>query len=186
MTLGLRLSGWLSGQWWAYRSAVLILSLPMSSFTVWRFTSWELVNFRSFLALMYIFFMNKVWFVYDDIFLKHIPPSWHRERKERLISVVEALKTTGLWNSLIQIRPRRAFYDPHADIRVTDEGIKCIVRSIITRHSCPVFFTLEGWLRSQGAWRIYCGDDRRNAAVIGSPTFRSRTVVLVVFTQTTW
>ncbi len=60
---------------------------------------------------MYNFFMNKVGLVYDDIFLKHMPPSWHPERKERLICIIEALKTTGLWDSLIQIRPRRASYD---------------------------------------------------------------------------
>lgn len=34
--------------------------------------------------------------------------------------------------------------DPHADIRVTEEGIRCIVRSILTSHPCPAVFTLEG------------------------------------------
>ena len=34
--------------------------------------------------------------------------------------------------------------DPHADIRVTGEGIRDIVQSILTSSSCPVIFTLEG------------------------------------------
>jgi acetoin utilization deacetylase AcuC-like enzyme len=55
--------------------------------------------------------MKKVGFVYDDVFLRHTPPAWHPERKERLISIIGALKTSGLWDSLIQIRPRRASFD---------------------------------------------------------------------------
>ncbi len=34
--------------------------------------------------------------------------------------------------------------DPHADIRVSHEGIRAIVHSILTCASCPVVFTLEG------------------------------------------
>jgi len=34
--------------------------------------------------------------------------------------------------------------DPHADIRVTGEGIRCIVQSILRAYHCPVIFTLEG------------------------------------------
>lgn len=42
--------------------------------------------------------------------------------------------------------------DPHADIRVTAEGIRGIVRSILRTSECPVVFTLEGGyeLRSLG------------------------------------
>jgi acetoin utilization deacetylase AcuC-like enzyme len=34
--------------------------------------------------------------------------------------------------------------DPHADIRVTSDGIRGIVRAILTSSSCPMVFVLEG------------------------------------------
>ncbi|MDI6800675.1 MAG: histone deacetylase [Thermodesulfovibrionales bacterium] len=55
--------------------------------------------------------MHKVGFIYDDIFLKHETPQWHPETSERLISILNALKNSNLWEKLIHIRPRRADYD---------------------------------------------------------------------------
>lgn len=55
--------------------------------------------------------MNKVGFVYDDIFLKHETPPWHPETKERLVSILNHLKNSGLWERLIHIKPRRADYE---------------------------------------------------------------------------
>lgn len=52
-----------------------------------------------------------VGFVYDDVFLKHDTPQWHPECKERLVSIVNALRTSGLWDGLIHISPRRAGFD---------------------------------------------------------------------------
>ncbi|GAB6182682.1 histone deacetylase family protein [Thermodesulfovibrio hydrogeniphilus] len=51
---------------------------------------------------------RKVAFVYDDVFLKHETPSGHPESKERLISIVNQLKNTKLWDKLIHIKPRKA------------------------------------------------------------------------------
>ncbi len=51
---------------------------------------------------------RKVAFVYDDVFLKHETPSGHPESKERLISIVNQLKNTKLWDKLINIKPRKA------------------------------------------------------------------------------
>jgi len=34
--------------------------------------------------------------------------------------------------------------DPHADIRVSNEGIRDLVRGILTSSSCPMIFVLEG------------------------------------------
>jgi acetoin utilization deacetylase AcuC-like enzyme len=34
--------------------------------------------------------------------------------------------------------------DPHADIRVSSEGIRDLVRAILTSSSCPMIFVLEG------------------------------------------
>ena len=50
----------------------------------------------------------KVGFVYDDIFLAHETPWGHPERKERLISIVNALKSSPLWDQLTHIKPRKA------------------------------------------------------------------------------
>ncbi|MBA4348904.1 MAG: histone deacetylase [Thermodesulfovibrio sp.] len=55
--------------------------------------------------------MQKVGFIYDDIFLKHDTPKWHPENKERLINILNVLKGSGLWEKLIHIKPRRASYD---------------------------------------------------------------------------
>ncbi len=52
-----------------------------------------------------------VGFLYDDVFLKHETPQWHPECKERLISIVNALKGSALWDKLIHIRPRSAGFD---------------------------------------------------------------------------
>ncbi len=59
----------------------------------------------------YNFCMGNVAFIYDDIFLRHAPPPWHPEQKDRLIHIVNALKAAGLWDRLIHIKPRRARLD---------------------------------------------------------------------------
>jgi len=55
--------------------------------------------------------MKNVAFVYDDIFLKHETPQWHPETKERLISILNTLKNSGLWEKLLHIKPSRADYE---------------------------------------------------------------------------
>ncbi|HWR59093.1 MAG TPA: histone deacetylase [Thermodesulfovibrionales bacterium] len=53
----------------------------------------------------------KVGFLYDDVFLKHETPQWHPECKERLISIVNAVKGSSLSDKLVHIRPRKAGFD---------------------------------------------------------------------------
>src|SRR4030066_399448 len=55
--------------------------------------------------------MRKVGFVYDDIFLKHEMPASHPESPQRLIKILETLKSSDIWNKLIHIKPRRADED---------------------------------------------------------------------------
>ena len=55
--------------------------------------------------------MNKVGFVYDEIFLRHEPPEWHPDSKDRLINIIITLKASGLWQKLVPIKPRRATFD---------------------------------------------------------------------------
>jgi acetoin utilization deacetylase AcuC-like enzyme len=52
--------------------------------------------------------MKKVGFAYDDVFLRHETPKWHPECKERLISVLNTLRGSPVWDKLIQIRPAKA------------------------------------------------------------------------------
>ncbi len=54
--------------------------------------------------------MGKTGFLYDDIFLLHKPPSWHPDSPDRLLSIITALKASGLWQRLIAIPPRRASF----------------------------------------------------------------------------
>ena len=52
--------------------------------------------------------MNKVGFIYDDIFLLHETPSGHPESKERLIAIIDCLKKRGLWEKLVHLEPKKA------------------------------------------------------------------------------
>ncbi len=52
--------------------------------------------------------MRKVGFIYDDVYLRHKAPPGHPEREERLISIVNALKSSDLWETLIKVKPRKA------------------------------------------------------------------------------
>lgn len=52
--------------------------------------------------------MKKAGLIYDDIFLAHETPEWHPESKERLIAIIDALKSSEIWDKLIHIKPRKA------------------------------------------------------------------------------
>ncbi len=55
--------------------------------------------------------MNKVGFVYDDIFLSHDTGEWHPENKQRLVHIVKALRDSDIWEKLIHIKPRLATFE---------------------------------------------------------------------------
>ena len=52
--------------------------------------------------------MKKVALLYNDIFLKHKTPQGHPERPERLVSIMDTLKSSDIWDSLIHIEPKKA------------------------------------------------------------------------------
>jgi acetoin utilization deacetylase AcuC-like enzyme len=52
--------------------------------------------------------VTKVGFIYDDIYLQHKAPPGHPEREERLVSIVNRLKSSDLWDTLVHIAPRKA------------------------------------------------------------------------------
>jgi acetoin utilization deacetylase AcuC-like enzyme len=55
--------------------------------------------------------MQGVGFIYDGIFLRHETPQWHPETSERLVSILNHLKNSELWEKLIHIKPRKADYE---------------------------------------------------------------------------
>jgi acetoin utilization deacetylase AcuC-like enzyme len=52
--------------------------------------------------------MRKVGFFYDEVFLRHEPPAWHPDSRERLVSIIATLKQSALWNMISCCRPRMA------------------------------------------------------------------------------
>jgi len=52
--------------------------------------------------------MKKVGFAYDDIFLSHKMPQGHPESSQRLVRIIDTLKSKGIWNKLYHLKPRRA------------------------------------------------------------------------------
>ncbi len=52
--------------------------------------------------------MKKVGFIYDDIFLKHEMPPGHPESPQRLITIIDTLKSSDIWDELIHIKPQCA------------------------------------------------------------------------------
>lgn len=56
-------------------------------------------------------FMNRVGFVYDDVFLNHKPPAWHPDSPDRLTNIIVTLKASGIWPKLVPLHPRRATLD---------------------------------------------------------------------------
>lgn len=55
-------------------------------------------------------------FIFDDIFLRHSPPLWHPDSKDRLTCIIAGLKTSGLWEKLVVCSPRRASLDDVARV----------------------------------------------------------------------
>jgi len=52
--------------------------------------------------------MNKVGYIYDEVFLLHEPPAWHPDSPDRIQSITSCLKSCGLFDRLVLIKPRKA------------------------------------------------------------------------------
>ncbi len=55
--------------------------------------------------------MKKVGFIYDDIFLKHIPPGWHPENPDRLRGIINTLESSTFSKEVVYIKPVKATVD---------------------------------------------------------------------------
>lgn len=64
--------------------------------------------------------MKKVGFIYDDVFLRHEPPQWHPDTRERLTSIIRALKASGLSQKLVACKPRRADFEDLVRVHAPD------------------------------------------------------------------
>jgi len=52
--------------------------------------------------------MKKVGYIFDDIFLLHEMPAGHPESRDRLISINETLKQSGIWDKVLHLSPGKA------------------------------------------------------------------------------
>jgi acetoin utilization deacetylase AcuC-like enzyme len=52
--------------------------------------------------------MRKVGLIYSDAYLGHKAPAGHPEREARLVSIMNVLRDSDLWDKLIQVKPRKA------------------------------------------------------------------------------
>jgi acetoin utilization deacetylase AcuC-like enzyme len=55
--------------------------------------------------------MKKVGFIYDDIFLQHIPPGWHPENPDRLRGIINTLESSTFSKEVVYIKPVKATID---------------------------------------------------------------------------
>lgn len=66
---------------------------------------------KSSLSFSYNSDMGEVGFVYDEVMLRHEPPLWHPERSARLLHILDTLRSMGLWDRLVHIKPSKAGLD---------------------------------------------------------------------------
>jgi acetoin utilization deacetylase AcuC-like enzyme len=55
--------------------------------------------------------VRAVGFAYSEVFLRHEPPEWHPDTRDRLVNIIITLKAAGLWSKLVPVKPRRASFD---------------------------------------------------------------------------
>lgn len=90
--------------------------------------------------------MKKVGFVYDDVLLGHEPPDWHPDSPERLTSIINALKTSGLRDKLISIAPRQASLEDLA--RIHTARYIDLIRNSGSGEMDPDTYLSEGTLKA--------------------------------------
>jgi acetoin utilization deacetylase AcuC-like enzyme len=97
--------------------------------------------------------MHNVGIIYDEVFLRHEPPVWHPDSKDRIISIVISLKAAGLWSKLKQIKPRKAALDDIALVHTREyiEKIKNAGAGELDPDTYASADTLEAALYAAGA-----------------------------------
>ncbi|MCD5412247.1 histone deacetylase [Thermodesulfovibrionales bacterium] len=97
--------------------------------------------------------MRNTGFIYDDVFLRHEMPLHHPESKERLISILNTLKNTELWDRLIHIGPRKADYSDIALVHTKNhiEKVRSLGSGYLDADTYLSKGSLEASLHSAGA-----------------------------------
>jgi acetoin utilization deacetylase AcuC-like enzyme len=97
--------------------------------------------------------MQKVGFIYDEVFLRHEPPAWHPDSPDRLISIVSTLKASGLLTKLVPIAPRRATFDDLSRVHTREyvEKIRTFGAGVLDPDTYLSEGTLEAALHAAGA-----------------------------------
>jgi acetoin utilization deacetylase AcuC-like enzyme len=64
--------------------------------------------------------MKRVGFVNDEVLLRHEPPVWHPDSKDRLATIHSTLMASSLWPDLVLLKPRRAGDDDIARVHTRE------------------------------------------------------------------
>ncbi len=126
--------------------------------------------------------MKPVGFAFADIFLSHKTPSWHPDRPERLISAIQELKRSGLWEKLIHIPPREAAWDDIARVHSPEyiERVKALGVGALDGDTYLSEHSLEAARHAAGALleaidRAKLGEFRRAFCAVRPPGHHAET-----------
>ncbi|GMT47659.1 MAG: histone deacetylase [bacterium] len=97
--------------------------------------------------------MKKAGFIYDDVFLNHLPPQWHPESPQRLEAIHKRLKNSDIWDSLIHLKPKKASFEEIEAVHTHDyvERIKNFGTGYLDADTYMSEGTLEAALHASGA-----------------------------------
>jgi len=97
--------------------------------------------------------MNKIAFVYDDIFLRHEMPMYHPESMNRLVSIVHTLKNSDIWSRLVQVTPEKAHFSDLETVhsRSYIDTVKSVGKGYLDADTYMSEHTLEAALFAAGA-----------------------------------
>lgn len=96
--------------------------------------------------------MQKVGFIYDDVYKKHSPPEWHPDNGDRLTHILKNIEDSGLWDRLIHIKPRKASFDDIALVHAREyiEKISHAAKGFLDMDTYFSEHTLEAALYAAG------------------------------------
>ncbi|GBE36064.1 histone deacetylase-like amidohydrolase [bacterium BMS3Bbin07] len=97
--------------------------------------------------------MKKAGFIYDDVFLNHLPPEWHPESPQRLEAIHKRLKNSDIWDSLLHLKPQKASFEKIGVVHTKDyiERIKTFGTGYLDADTYMSEGTLEAALYASGA-----------------------------------
>ena len=120
--------------------------------------------------------MKRVGLLYDDVYLRHEAPPGHPERADRVRAIMNTLKGSDIWQSLIQVAPRRASFDDILAIHTPAyvEHMKSMTSGYADPDTYVSEGTLEAALYAAGAVieaidRIKAGEIDRAFCVVRPP-----------------